>query len=112
MRNRPIGVPTSSSVAGPQVCGEIARHAAAGLHPDAQLERAAARRRDDGIGAALLAIVDHAPHGDVLAGVKRKGLAQRGRDLDGHAGGILGDALDRGDFQRMKAQARDHVKCT
>ena len=66
------------------------------------------RRRDDGVGAALLAILDHAPHGDVLARAEGVGLAQLGRDFERHAGGIRGDRVDRGHAQRMKAQM--HLK--
>src|SRR6202011_726359 len=59
---------------------------------------------DDGVGPALLAPRDHASHGDVLSRVKGKRITQRGRNLHGHARGIVGNALDGGDFQWMEVK--------
>jgi len=98
-------------VAGPQIRRQIPRHQAAGLRTDSQSEAVGAGRGHDGIGSAFVAILNRAAHGDVLARAMRKGFAQRRRNLDGHAGRILGRALNRGHLQWMKAQAR-HVKCT
>ena len=104
VRNRPIGVPTSSisparscAASSPDIRPPVCM-------PDAQLEHVAARRRDDGISAAFVAIVDRAAHGDVLARMEGEGVAQRGRNLHGHAGGVLGDAFDGDDLQRMETK--------
>jgi len=85
-------------IAGTQLSGNFAGHTAAGLHAHSELERSAARNRDDGISAAFLAIADLASNGHILAGMECEGVAQGWRYFKGRAHGVFCNALDGGDL--------------